>query len=99
MKVLEAPNDSKFVDGLESIALFTQGLGSNTVLNTVFLPNVKKIIGDERLNTIKERANQIDLKQNYEFATFKPPIITFIPGPMSHISSSLIRKIRKRGNA
>ena len=47
----------------------------------------------------KEKANQIDLKQNYEFATFKPPVITFIPGPMSHISSSLIRKIRKRGNA
>ena len=73
MKVLEAPNDSKFVDGLESIALFTQGLGSNTVLNTVFLPNVKKIIGDERLNTIKERANQLVTNGeslNYEDAIF-----------------------------
>ena len=62
-------------------------------------PRPEYEIESKKLNIIKERANQIDLKQNYEFATFKPPIITFIPGPMSHISSSLIRKIRKRGNA
>tara|TARA_B100001093_G_scaffold520460_1_gene616227 strand:+ start:4039 stop:7899 length:3861 start_codon:yes stop_codon:yes gene_type:complete len=73
MKVLEAPNDSKFIDGLENIGLFTQGLNSNTVLNSVFIPNVKKVIGEERLNILRERANQVvnnGESLNYEDALF-----------------------------
>ena len=36
-------------------------------------PRPEYEIESKKLNIIKEKANQIDLKQNYEFATFKPP--------------------------
>ena len=48
----------------------------------------------DKLDLIKNNAKQIDLSSQENFSICKPPVITFIPGPMSDISSSQIRKVK-----
>ena len=51
-------------------------------------------IESNKLDLIKERAKIIGSNNQKGFTKFKPPVITFIPGPMSDISSSQIRKLK-----
>ncbi len=51
-------------------------------------------IESNKLDLIKERAKIIDVNNQKGFTKCKPPAITFIPGPMSDISSSQIRKLK-----
>ena len=51
-------------------------------------------IESDKLDLIKNNAKQIDLSSQENFSICKPPVITFIPGPMSDISSSQIRKVK-----
>ena len=51
-------------------------------------------IESDKLDLIKNNAKQIDLSSQENFSICKPPVITFIPWPMSDISSSQIRKVK-----
>ena len=51
-------------------------------------------IHSNKLDLIKDRAKIIDVNDQKVFTKCIPPAITFIPGPISDISSSQIRKLK-----
>ena len=98
-KIMELYPDVSFVwiMGSDCAAEISQWKDWEKFINLIpiaIYPRPSFEIESDKLDLIKNNAKQIDLSSQENFSICKPPVITFIPGPMSDISSSQIRKVK-----
>ena len=98
-KIMELYPDASFVwiMGSDCAAEISQWKDWEKFINLIpiaIYPRPSFEIESDKLDLIKNNAKQIDLSSQENFSICKPPVITFIPGPMSDISSSQIRKVK-----
>ena len=98
-KIMELYPDVSFVwvMGSDCAAEISQWKDWEEFINLIpiaIYPRPSFEIESDKLDLIKNNAKQIDLNSQENFSICKPPVITFIPGPMSDISSSQIRKVK-----
>ena len=98
-KVKNIYPETKFVwiMGSDCAAEISQWKEWETFLNLIpiaIYPRPSFKISSKKLDIIKEKAKKIEEGDQLTFINAIPPAITFIPGPMSDISSTQIRELK-----